>query len=175
LTPEPRAIASACRKDKVGRGVGVDVELIKQLMQLMVSSNVSELEFEGSDMRLKLRRNGAAPSVAGSAMAQSDQAALAGAAASELVENDSDIAATEAVVVKSPIVGTFYRAPAPGAEPFVNPGDYVTKGKTLCIIEAMKVMNEIESDLEGKVVRILIEDGQPVEYSQPLMWIEPAR
>ena len=174
MTPEPGAIANACRNDRVGRGMGIDVELIKQLMQLMVSSNVSELEFEGSDMRLKLRRNGAAPSVAGGATAHAGQAALAEPAATELVGDDSDIGAAEAAVVKSPIVGTFYRAPAPGAEPFVNPGDYVTKGKTLCIIEAMKVMNEIESDLEGKVVKILIEDAQPVEYSQPLMWIEPA-
>lgn len=152
--------------------MGTDVELIKQLMQLMVSSNVSELEFESGDMRLKLRRNGAAPSVAVSGATAG--AALPGAAASELVEDGSDVSATEVAVVKSPIVGTFYRAAAPGAEPFVNPGDYVTKGKTLCIVEAMKVMNEIESDLEGKVVKILIEDAQPVEYSQPLMWIEPA-
>jgi len=156
--------------------VGIDVELIKQLMQLMVSSNVSELEFEGADIRLKLRRNGAAPAaVVESTGAQSDRAALADAAASQPVDDNSDVATADVAVVKSPIVGTFYRSPAPGAEPFVHPGDYVTKGKTLCIIEAMKVMNEIESDLDGKVVKILIEDAQPVEYSQPLMWIEPAR
>ena len=87
---------------------------------------------------------------------------------------DGEVTEPDVAIVKSPIVGTFYRAPAPGAEPFVSTGDYVTVGKTLCIVEAMKVMNEIESDFDGKVIKILIEDAQPVEYGQPLMWIEPA-
>ncbi len=75
-------------------------------------------------------------------------------------------------VVESPIVGTFYRAPAPGAEPFVKEGDFVEKGQTLCIIEALKVMNEIEAEVSGKVVKILVENGEPVEYGQPLFYIE---
>ena len=74
-------------------------------------------------------------------------------------------------VIKSPIVGTFYRAPAPGAEPFVREGDQVRKGQVLCIIEAMKVMNEIESDVDGVVEKILVANGEPVEYGQPLFWI----
>ena len=76
--------------------------------------------------------------------------------------------------IRSPIVGTFYRAPAPGAEPYVKEGDTIKKGQVLCIVEAMKVMNEIESDISGSVVKILVENGQPVEYNQPLFLIEPS-
>lgn len=75
-------------------------------------------------------------------------------------------------VIKSPLVGTFYRAPSPGAPAFVEVGDKVSKGQVLCIIEALKVMNEIESDVDGKVVKILVENGQPVEYGQELFYIE---
>jgi len=76
--------------------------------------------------------------------------------------------------IRSPIVGTFYRAPAPGAEPYVKEGDKIKKGQVLCIVEAMKVMNEIESDISGTVVEILAENGQPVEYNQPLFLIDPS-
>lgn len=75
-------------------------------------------------------------------------------------------------VIKSPLVGTFYRAPSPGAPPFVEEGDMVSKGQVLCIIEALKVMNEIESDVDGRVAKILVENGQPVEYGQELFYIE---
>jgi len=75
-------------------------------------------------------------------------------------------------VIKSPLVGTFYRAPSPGAPPFVEEGDTVSKGQVLCIIEALKVMNEIESDVNGRVAKILVENGQPVEYGQELFYIE---
>jgi acetyl-CoA carboxylase biotin carboxyl carrier protein len=75
-------------------------------------------------------------------------------------------------VIKSPLVGTFYRSPSPGAPPFVEEGDMVSKGQVLCIIEALKVMNEIESDVDGKVAKILVENGQPVEYGQELFYIE---
>ena len=75
-------------------------------------------------------------------------------------------------IVKSPMVGTFYSKANPTSEPFVTEGDKVEKGQTLCIIEAMKLMNEIESDFSGKIVEICVEDGQPVEYGQPLMYIE---
>ena len=77
--------------------------------------------------------------------------------------------------MKSPIVGTFYEAPAPGALPFVKPGDQVAAGQVLCIIEAMKLMNEIESDASGEVVKVLVNNGQPVEYGQPLFAIRPRK
>jgi len=78
-------------------------------------------------------------------------------------------------LVKSPIVGTFYGSPSPGAEPFVKVGAFVETGQTLCIVEAMKLMNEIESDESGEVVRVFVENGQPVEYGQPLFGIRPSR
>jgi len=78
-------------------------------------------------------------------------------------------------LVKSPIVGTFYGSPSPGAEPFVEVGGYIEAGQTLCIVEAMKLMNEIESDMSGEVLRIFAENGQPVEYGQPLFGIRPSR
>jgi acetyl-CoA carboxylase biotin carboxyl carrier protein len=78
-------------------------------------------------------------------------------------------------LVKSPIVGTFYGSPSPGAEPFVKVGAFVETGQTLCIVEAMKLMNEIESDATGEIVRIFVENGQPVEYGQPLFGIRPSR
>ncbi len=78
-------------------------------------------------------------------------------------------------LVKSPIVGTYYGAPSPGAEPFVKVGGFVETGQTLCIVEAMKLMNEIESDTSGEVLRVFVENGQPVEYGQPLFGIRPSR
>ena len=77
--------------------------------------------------------------------------------------------------MKSPIVGTYYESPSPGAEPFLKVGDYVETGQTLCIVEAMKLMNEIESDASGEIIRIFVENGQPVEYGQPLFGIRPSR
>ncbi len=78
------------------------------------------------------------------------------------------------VAVESPMVGTFYRAPAPGAQPYVAEGDVVKKGQVLCIVEAMKLMNEIEAEFEGRIVSIMVENAQPVEYGEPLFLIEPA-
>ena len=91
------------------------------------------------------------------------------------LQNRICAAAEDLFLVKSPIVGTFYGSPSPGAEPFVKIGGYVDTGQTLCIVEAMKLMNEIESDISGEVLRIFVENGQPVEYGQPLFGIRPSR
>ncbi|MGH7389507.1 MAG: acetyl-CoA carboxylase biotin carboxyl carrier protein, partial [Candidatus Rokuibacteriota bacterium] len=85
-----------------------------------------------------------------------------------------DVAPSSAVAIEAPMVGTFYRAPSPTAEPYVREGDVVKEGQVLCIIEAMKLMNEIESRAGGRIARILVENGQPVEYGQPLFLVEPA-
>jgi acetyl-CoA carboxylase biotin carboxyl carrier protein len=109
--------------------------------------------------------------VPGAVAAPAAHAAEASASAAE-----SDLRGGEDLfLVKSPIVGTFYGSPSPGSEPFVKVGSYVDAGQTLCIVEAMKLMNEIESETSGEVLRIFAENGQPVEYGQPLFGIRPSR
>lgn len=109
-----------------------------------------------------------APAVQAAPSAPSTATAAAETRASEAAD------ASKTVIIKSPIVGTWYESPAPDQEPYVQIGSKITKGKTLCIIEAMKIMNEIESEYEGKIVNILVKNAQPVEFDQPLFEIEPA-
>jgi len=102
--------------------------------------------------------------------------ASAGAGASSGASAATEARATDDLhLVKSPIVGTYYESPSPGSEAFVKVGQFVESGQTLCIVEAMKLMNEIESDASGEVMRIFVENGQPVEYGQPLFGIRPSR
>lgn len=137
------------------------IEKIKELLKSLENTSIEEIEFEAESFKLKakFKREGELPK------APSQTPEVKEETPSESKENY--------FVVESPMVGTFYRAPAPGAEPFVKEGDYVEKGQTLCIIEALKVMNEIESEVSGIVKKILVENGQPVEYGQPLFYIEP--
>jgi acetyl-CoA carboxylase biotin carboxyl carrier protein len=142
------------------------IEKIKELLRSLENTSLEEIELEaeGFKLKAKFKREGAGAPVKGAGEPLPPQPA----AAKEESEEEK-----EYYVVESPMVGTFYRAPAPGAEPFVKEGDYVEKGQTLCIIEALKVMNEIESEVSGIVRKILVENGQPVEYGQPLFYIEP--
>jgi len=142
-----------------------DIEKVRELLKSLENSSVEELELEaeGLKIKVKFKREGKAASVPSEVPVASEPSAVEEKAQPE--ENY--------YVVESPMVGTFYRAPAPGAEPFVKEGDYVEKGQTLCIIEALKVMNEIESEVSGIVRKILVENGQPVEFGQPLFYIEP--
>jgi acetyl-CoA carboxylase biotin carboxyl carrier protein len=163
-----------------------DVQHIEQLLQLMSEHNLEEFEYSHGDLRIRLKKPSpivnaaraiAAPEiiVAGAPLAQvGSSAAIPGSAPTSLAVPEPR--ATEDLhLVKSPIVGTFYESPSPGAEPFVKVGGYIETGKTLCIVEAMKLMNEIESDISGEVLRIFVENGQPVEYGQPLFGIRPSR
>jgi acetyl-CoA carboxylase biotin carboxyl carrier protein len=148
------------------------VEEIIKLLKFFDSSKIEELELETKDFKVRAKKP--LPPV----LTKGDEApsAVEVAQLSETLEPQEASEALEEKnyhVIEAPMVGTFYRAPAPGAEPFVKEGDYVEKGQTLCIIEALKVMNEIESDVSGIVRKILVEDGQPVEYGQPLFYIEP--
>jgi len=161
---------------------------IEQLLRFMSEHNLEEFEYSRGDLRIRLKKPGVAPVVTvprpaaeiivpGAVPAANPVPAVSGAAS----ENSS--AVTEAdlrggedlFLVKSPIVGTFYGSPSPGAEPFVKVGSYVESGQTLCIVEAMKLMNEIEAETSGEVLRIFAENGQPVEYGQPLFGIRPSR
>lgn len=150
-------------------------EEIEELIRLVEQSDINELEV--ADGRKKIRISKGNPGAA--AVVQPAVQPSYSSQASQPVENTSENSSPEAVElasnlkqITSPMVGTFYRAPAPGAEPFVTEGQAVAVGQTVCIVEAMKLMNEIGSDFNGVVRKVLIENAQPVEYGQPLFLVE---
>ena len=159
-------------------GVILDREL-KELMQYLENSSFVEFEIEREGLKLKLVRR-AAGETNGTVAALPAEPARPAAAPHAVATPAPAPAASPAAgaedghLVKSPIVGTFYRAAAPDAKPFVSPGDRVSKGQILCIVEAMKLMNEIESDCDGEILEALVANGQPVEYGEPLFRIRPA-
>ena len=154
----------------------MDLRKLKTLIDLVSESGISELEVTEGEGKVRIVKN--APPVyvqpQASYAPQLTAAAVPGAAATAELPAGAPAAAAPVAsghVVKSPMVGTFYRAPSPGAAEFVKIGDSVSEGQTLCIIEAMKLMNEIESDKAGVVKEVLVENGQAVEYGQPLFVI----
>ena len=161
----------------------MDLRKLKTLIDLVSESSISELEITEADGKVRIVKASApaalpamvasAPPVAPAAVAGAVAPAAAGPAAGPAPAAGAAPAAPEAdKVVKSPMVGTFYRAASPGAKPFVEVGDVVKQGSPVCIIEAMKIMNEIESDVAGTIARVLCENGQAVEYGQPLFILE---
>ncbi|MGQ9644172.1 MAG: acetyl-CoA carboxylase biotin carboxyl carrier protein [Ignavibacterium sp.] len=156
----------------------MDLTFIKKLVKILETSEVTDIEIEENGTKIKVAKKvritqpvqtlSAVPS-------QTASVAVQQTVESKPVEKKSTEEVTESNLhtVRSPIVGTFYRAPAPDADPYVQVGDVVSVGTVLCIVEAMKLMNEIESDVNGKIVKILVENGKPVEYNQPLFLIQP--
>jgi len=152
----------------------MDTRRIAQLAQLMSRHELTEICIEDADLKLTLKRGraaeaGAAPLLAASLAAAAGSQVPAVSAAGASVASTPAPAAT---CIVSPIVGTLYTAPAPDAPPFVSPGEKVGPESVVCIVEAMKVMNEIKAELSGVIRRVLVEDGTPVEYGQPLFEIE---
>jgi len=149
----------------------MDLRKLKKLIDLVQESGIAELEITEGEEKVKIVKGGRAmpetvamlPAPAAAASAISPAAPPPPAEAAPKVEGH---------VLKSPMVGTFYRAPSPGAKPFVEVGDTVKAGQTVCIIEAMKLLNEIEADKDGVVKQVLVENGAPVEYGEPLLVIE---
>jgi acetyl-CoA carboxylase biotin carboxyl carrier protein len=147
------------------------LELTRQLAVLLNEHGLAEVEMEAGDLRLRVQRTAAPmPQPALSAVPVTPPAAVPADASAA-----GDTAVSNIVTIEAPMVGTFYRASSPTADPYVREGDMVKEGQILCIIEAMKLMNEIESRVAGRVARILVENGQPVEYGQALFLIEPQR
>jgi acetyl-CoA carboxylase biotin carboxyl carrier protein len=149
----------------------MDIRKVKKLIELLEESNVAEIEIHEGEESVRISRHGSSPAqfLMQSPMAAPVTAAPAAAgvpAATAAPEPD------EENLVRSPMVGTFYRSPSPGSKAFVEEGVEVKVGDTLCIIEAMKILNQIECERAGSVKRILVENGQPVEYNQPLFIIE---
>lgn len=153
----------------------MDLRKLKTLIDLVSESNVSELEITEAEGKVRIVKSGGnvvQQFVAAPMQAAPVQAAAPVAAAPAAAEAPAALAAVAVHQVKSPMVGTFYRASSPGAKAFVEVGAQVKEGETLCIIEAMKILNEIEADKSGTVTRILVDNGQAVEYGQPLFVIE---
>ena len=151
------------------------IEEIRELIQLVKETAVAELEVQRGENRVRIRQSsGTEQSVVLPAAVAATAVAQAPAAPSLKAETPQPAKAPESLVyAKSPIVGTFYEGPAPGAPPFVRIGEHVTPGKVLCIIESMKLMNEIEADVAGIVESKLVQNGQPVEYGEALFGIRP--
>ena len=154
-----------------------DIEDLKQLIEFLKESQVAEFDLDRGDMKIRLKFNQAAGPVASPIVASVPFVAAPGmlsAAPPQAVPATPPPAAepeSDLHIVKSPIVGTFYGSPSPGAAAFVSPGERVEKGQVICIVEAMKLMNEIETDASGEVVKCLVSNGQAVEYGQPLFSI----
>jgi len=159
-----------------------EIQQIEQLLQFMTEHNLEEFEYSRGDLRIRLRKPSmgvmvsgprmiAAPEIIVPGSVETPQSSSGGGQASAAETRSTE----DLHLVKSPIVGTYYESPSPGTEAFVKVGSFIETGKILCIVEAMKLMNEIESDVTGEVVRIFVENGQPVEYGQPLFGIRPSR
>ncbi|HLJ23693.1 MAG TPA: acetyl-CoA carboxylase biotin carboxyl carrier protein [Candidatus Acidoferrales bacterium] len=166
---------------------GVDLGQLERLLSFMSDHGLEEFEYAHGDLRIRLKKAIPQPSasapvlalpvaqavppqaVAAPAAPSAPQAAAPAAPAAA----PPAPAASDEHIIKSPIVGTFYAGPSPDAGPFVRAGDRVEAGQTVCIIEAMKLMNEIEADVAGEIARVLVENGQPVEYGEPLFAIRP--
>jgi len=145
----------------------MDIKQLKQVVKILKDNDLTEIEIEDNDSRIVVK----------SGMGQFAAPLMAQPGAHPQVSTeavaDTKKPVSKYAVIKSPMVGTFYRSPSPDSEFYVEKGQFVNKGQTICIVEAMKLMNEIESDVKGQIVSILVESGQPVEYGEPLFEIDP--
>lgn len=143
----------------------MELEDLKNLIELLKETDITELQLEKDGTKVKIKREKLLSSL--------EMSALKSTSLHEKLVAETEEETQRLVTITSPIVGTFYRSISPEAAPFVEVGLKVNKGQVLCIVEAMKLMNEIESDIDGVVVKVLVENGQPVEYGEPLFLIEP--
>jgi len=152
----------------------MDIRKVKKLIELLEESNIDEIEIKEGDDSVRISRNGAAAMVAAPLSMPAVAAPVAAAAPAAPAAAAPEAVSAPALnghVVKSPMVGTFYRSPSPSSPAFAEPGQHVKVGDVICIVEAMKMMNQIEADKAGVVEAILVDDGQPVEFDQPLVTI----
>jgi acetyl-CoA carboxylase biotin carboxyl carrier protein len=159
----------------------LDHDQLRQLLALLGESDIQELRLEGDDFRLEVRRNLPASTAPVTVLQAAPPAAVPAVASTPAPAPTPSAppppaasARSDLQAITAPMVGTFYRAPAPGEAPFVEVGSRVTPGQPVCILEAMKLMNELEAEISGDVVEILVENGTPVEFGQVLMRIKPA-
>lgn len=161
----------------------MDFKQIQELIRMVNESNLGEVSIEQKDFKITIRQKeenitqvvaASMPASYASLPQQFPQQSLPAAAPQLAAEQPKQAAPSNTITIKSPMIGTFYRRPSPDKPNFVEPGDDVSPGKVVCIIEAMKLFNEIESEVKGRIVKILVEDASPVEYDQPLYLVEPA-
>jgi len=165
----------------------MNLKEIRELIEFLKEQDIAEFELERGDVKVRIKRGAetaaastrethyvTVPSAVPLASIPVDPGAASSTESAKPVEKKPEPAPEENLhLVKSPIVGTFYESPSPGAPPFVKPGDNVAAGQVLCIVEAMKLMNEIESDVAGEIMKMLVTNNQPIEYGQPLYAIRP--
>ncbi|MEI6508552.1 MAG: acetyl-CoA carboxylase biotin carboxyl carrier protein [Bacteroidota bacterium] len=161
----------------------MELKEIKELIKLVSESGVSEVEVERGDFKVSIKKTAEKTTIVHAApLTQSVPVALPVQSMSDNVQHintekleaqSSTPAVSNLITVKSPMIGTYYKSPSPDKPAFLNIGDEIKPGKVLCIIEAMKLFNEIESEVSGKIVKILVENASPVEYDQPLFLVEP--
>jgi len=182
MTARPAAQASGILKAEPA--VSMNQKELKELIEFLIEKDIAEFELERGDVKVKIKRATEAPVAAfpdSRYVTVAPGAPASPAVPSVPVHHEGSLAASASGLeetlhlVRSPIVGTFYEAPSPGAPPFVKVGDTLDVGQVLCIVEAMKLMNEIECDVAGELVRKLVTNGQPIEYGQELFAIRPKR
>lgn len=157
--------------------MGMDIKQIQDLIKFVSKSGVNEVSIEEQDFKITIKTtqeptyvNATVPVQMNAAAPQQQVASAPQAASAPVVINDE----AHLVTIKSPMIGTFYRSSSPDKASFVNVGDEISAGQVLCIIEAMKLFNEIESEISGKIVKVLVDNSQPVEYDQPLFLVDPS-
>lgn len=180
--PQPKKAAPAKPRAAAPKTVQSDkpsavfnIEEITELLQAVKKSNMTRLKLEKGDFKITIEQGGDLVRMAPVTVSQTAPAAVAAPApaAAPVTSAPAPAADENLITIKSPMIGTFYRSSGPGKPVFVNVGDDIKEGQVLCIVEAMKLFNEIESEYKGKIVKVLIDDASPVEYDQPLFLIQP--
>ena len=149
----------------------MNIKELKEIIEIFENSRITEMDLERQGVRISLKKSGGdtAPEIRLEAVGTGRECLNAAGEGDEPFAEEDGEAALE---IRTPMVGTFYRTPAPDAEPFVEEGDIIREGDVICVIEAMKLMNEIKSEINGRVAKVLVENGQAVEFNQPLFLIE---
>ena len=152
----------------------MNIKEIKEMINLMNENGLMELEIEKDGMRIRLKKTSAGTEAfAGPIVVEREKISTPSAAEARQIAEATKEAAVKTVEIRAPMVGTFYRAPAPEAPPYAEVGQTIEAGQVICIIEAMKLMNEIKSEIRGKILEILVDNAEPVEFGQPMFLIEP--
>jgi acetyl-CoA carboxylase biotin carboxyl carrier protein len=179
-TPKAAAPKAVSKSVDVSPKPVFNIEEITELMKAVNHSNVNELKLEKGDFKITIKQGGVVVASAPTQTLQVQQTAQAPVtsapapvATAPAPEPVVEVASDNLITIKSPMIGTFYRSSGPGKPLFVNVGDEIKTGQVLCIVEAMKLFNEIESEISGKIVKVLIDDATPVEYDQPLFLVQP--